>query len=282
MVSTNYSRMVTGIIVVNIRYNTSMNFFLNQNKVDLFWQFVISNFKMRYQNSVLGVLWVLIKPYATFTVMYFIWSKISDADVENFALFLLIGVVIYTFFNELILGGQNALLERAHVILKVNFPRQIAIMSALTSAFINLIINLLLVFVILFVTGNSFSLLYLPYLFFVVTTIWIFGVAIAFFSSVLTIRFRDLTNIFELGLFLLFWVTPIFYTLDDSRIEGWTTRIVSSNPLGVVINQVRASLGVYGEINFEIMIVYFISSVILAYLGWIYFNRAVQSIVEYY
>lgn len=255
----------------------------DQNKIDLFWQFVVTSFKLRYQNSALGFLWVLIKPYSTFLVMYFIWQKISRQDLDNYALFLLLGVVLYTFFNELVVGGQNSLLERSHVILKVNFPRQIAIISALTNALINLLINLVFVGIIIVLTSNiAPDLVGILYFAFVVLTLFIFTTGLAFFTSILTIRFRDLQDIFELGLFLLFWATPIFYALEGGFVGGTVGKLISINPLGIVINQARAGLDIYGEIDFPIILLFFVVSLLFSAIGWVYFSKNVKKIAEYY
>src|SRR5688500_13577780 len=95
-----------------------------RNNIDLLIQLVKTSFKMRYQNSVLGVLWVLIKPYLTFAVLYYIWSNLrAGGEIENFSLYLLSGIIFYTYISEMITLGELALFERANIILKVNFTR---------------------------------------------------------------------------------------------------------------------------------------------------------------
>lgn len=234
---------------------------------------------MRYQNSFLGILWVLIKPYATFLVMYLVWTRIIDNSIPNFAQYLLIGIVFYNFFNELILLGQNALLEKAHIILKVNFSRQVVILSSLITALINFLINLILVIIILIISDFTLRLDLFIYFLFVVLVTFLFGLGISLYSSVLTIRFRDLKNIFELGLFLLYWVTPIFYTLDSNFISDKFASIIGLNPLGIIIDQARFGMGVYGEFDTRILLV-FALSLTLVVSGWFYFRSQVRKIAE--
>ena len=258
------------------------NLFSKRHRIDLLIELVRTNFKMRYQNSVLGVLWVLIKPYATFIVMYIVWTKIVNQDIPNFQLYLLLGIIIFTYFNELILLGQTSLLDRAHIILKVNFPRQIVVLSTLISALINLGINLVFFLLILFLNHTPFSILGLIYFIFLVGILLIIGMGISFFTSVMTIRFRDLKNIFELGLFLLQWVTPVFYAVNSSIFEGGVTKLIAANPLGIIINQSRAAFNIYGEKDITLMVIYFLVSVVIFFLGWKYFNINVKRIAEYF
>lgn len=253
---------------------------LTRNNFDLLWQFTKTSFKMRYQNSILGILWVLIKPYITFLVLFFVFSSFRGDTLENYSMYLLIGIVFYTFFNELLVNGQMALLENAHIILKVNFPRQIVIASALINAMINLLINLVLILAILIIQKvkiNLGELIFLP----IILCIFILSsLGLSFFLSILTIKFRDLRYIVELGLFLLYWATPIFYVLDTDLLSSTTKELIALNPLGILINQTRASLGIYGEIDIAMLALFLVVSVVLALSGWIYFNFEIKSIAE--
>lgn len=257
-----------------------------QNTIDLTLELVRTSFKMRYQNSVLGFLWVLIKPYAMFLVMYIIFANAQRGSVENFGVYLLCGVVFISFTNEMLTQGQMSLLERAHVILKVNFSRQIAVMSSLISALINVFINLILIVLISLISSLNLNIVSVGVILLVVLIMFIWFLAISFFLSILTVRFRDLKNIIELGIFLLQYTTPIFYTLEDSFLPQKAKEIVALNPLGFLINQIRGSLGAYSGTYSQVDIVslglYLLIGLIFAYLGWIYFSRNVKSIAEHF
>ncbi len=253
-----------------------------RNWFDLLVELVKTNFKLRYNSSFLGILWVLIKPYLTFTVLYVIWSKLGANTLPHYQLYLLIGVIFYTYFNELIVFGQMSLLDRAGIILKVNFPRQIATISSLLSAVINLSINLILVLVIAAIQGVFPSPAGLLYMVFIILLIFIYALAIAFFTSIVTVRLRDLKNIIELAIFLLYWATPIFFVVNSSLADGITAKVLESNPLGILFNQVRAVFNVYGEVNLPLMGVYLVIGLVLVVFGWYYFNHKVKQIAEYF
>jgi ABC-2 type transport system permease protein len=250
------------------------------NKLDLLWQFTRASFKMRYQNSLLGVLWVLIKPYAIFTVLYFLWSQREGAEVEQYGIYLLIGIVLYTFFQEMILYGNMTLVDKAHIILKANFSRQIAIISSLFSALINLGINLVLVFVIMVFSNVNITLTGIAMLTLVTTIIFMFGTGLAMFTSIINVRFRDLKNIFELGLFLFYWVSAVVFVPD--KFSGTARVLMEYNPLGVLLNQARAGFGVYGRLDWNLMFIYLAVSLVLFALGWKYFAANIRKIAEYF
>lgn len=254
---------------------------IKQNQLDLLWQLIKTNFKMRYQNSLLGVLWVLIKPYSTFVVLYFLWSRLGQ-QIENYSLYLLIGIVFYTYFQELIVYGQIALLEKAHIILKVNFPRQIAIISSLFNAVITLGINMILIVIIMVSLRVPITVDGLIAFLLLVAIAFIAGLAISFFLSILTVRLRDLKNIVDLGLFLLYWATPVFYKLDPNLLGSTTTELIKASPVTIMLSQVRAAMHIDGTINWGIIVTYLIASLVFLAIGWWYFQVKVKQIAEYF
>lgn len=257
-----------------------------RNRVDLLYELIKTNFKMRYYNSILGVLWVLIRPYTIFLTMYVLWSNTSIARSEgigNYSLYLLTGIVFYTYANEVVIYGHSALLDKAGIILKVNFPRQVAVVAALSNAVINFFINLAFVFLIMFLTGGGiFNLQSIVGLLIVFSIMFLWGFGLALFASVISVRFRDLKNILELGMFLMLYASPIFYDPQSFFGETTVSRLIAANPLGVLINQARAALGVFGEINYGILIAYTIGGIIFAVVGSLYFDRAVKRVAEHF
>ncbi|MCA9386820.1 ABC transporter permease [Candidatus Dojkabacteria bacterium] len=255
----------------------------SKNSIDLLIELVKTSFKMRYQNSVLGFLWVLIKPYAMFLVMYLIFSNIIRSSVENYALYLLTGVIFITFINELLVLGQMSLLERAHIILKVSFPRYIAIVAALIGAVINLCINLILILFIVLMKGIEIDLIGIVHLILVITILFIWGVGMAFITSILTVRIRDLKNIIELGMFMMQYGTPIFYSLDDNLIPNSKIKLlIQYNPLTIMMNQLRAALNVYGQRDFLLLIIVLVLGLLFLFFSYMYFSKQVKKIAEFF
>ena len=106
---------------------------MKQNDIDLYKQLVKTIFKMRYKGSILGFLWVLLKPFFMFLILYVIFSATAGAagglTSRQYAVYLLSGLIIYTFFNEGFTWGMNSIMDRADLILKINFKRSIVFNS---------------------------------------------------------------------------------------------------------------------------------------------------------
>lgn len=264
----------------------------SQNYKDLLWELIKTNFKIRYNNSILGFVWVLIKPFAMFAILYTVWSALGR-NSENYQVRLLLGIILFTFVNEAIIFGMNGLLDKAHIILKVNFPREIAVMSSVAMAVINLSINLIVYLVFSLFNPVTPSLVGIGWGFVAifVSSILIYGVTL--FLSIMLIRLRDLQHIFELVFQLLFWGTPIFYTLgEEIPFEHTIGKVISLNPLGWLIETIRQGF-IYGEIatlriwiydisSLWVILLTFVVGIITVMLGRMYFRKEVKKVAEFF
>ncbi len=250
------------------------------SRKDLLVNFVRAEFKMRYQNSILGVFWVLIKPYATFLVLYYVRVNAAKSPIENYGLYLLIGIVFYGFISELITLGQLALLDKANIILKISFPKEIALLSSLINAVINLFINTILILILCINAKIQITILGILYFLLITVTVFVLGLGISFFTSIFTIRFRDLKNITELALFLFYWATPIFFIIEKDT--SGASNFMSINPVGILINQARAALNVYAHPQPGIILLYLFIGIIMCILGNAFFKINIKKIAEFF
>ena len=129
-------------------------------------ELVITEFKLRYQGSVLGYLWSLLKPLFLFVILYFVFVNFLKigSDIPNWPLALLFGIVLWNFFAEVTNNGLNAIVGRGDVIRKINFPKYVIVLSSSISALINLGLNLIVigVFMIFSDVNLSWSALLTP------------------------------------------------------------------------------------------------------------------------
>lgn len=220
-----------------------------ENLKDLLLELVKTDFKLRYNNSVLGFLWVLIKPFMMFTILYTVFSHFfgTGDGIENYPLYLLLGIIINQFFTEGTINGLYSLVNKSGIILKVNFPKQIAVVGSTVIAIINFIINLLIFGVFSLIFGTHLNLGSVLYFLFVILILYLFILTLAYFLSILYVKFRDLSHIWELALQVLFYLTPIIYPMDF--LKGTIYTIVALNPLTRIILSSREAL-IYGRIEF--------------------------------
>lgn len=261
------------------------------NEFDLLSQLVRTNFKLKYNDSILGFLWALLKPFLMFGMLYVIFSNVSrGATQQNYQLYLLIGIIMFAYFSESVTLGMNSLLDKAHIILKVNFNRRIAVYSNHLMAVINLLINLVILAIFTLFNDVHFTLGSLVYFFFLIAVLGITTLGLSFFTSVLFIRFKDLLHITEIALQLLFYASAIFFplTLVPERISILSIQdipareILELNPLFIIIRAARDAY-ILGEINYvaEIAII-FVIGLILLLLGQTYFKNRVKRVAEYF
>ena len=199
-------------------------------------ELVISEFKLRYQNSYLGYFWTLIKPLLLFGVIYLVFTFFMPSGVENYAIYLLLGVLIWNFFSEATLIGMNAFLTKRDLVTKIYFPRGALIVASTLSSLVTLLLNLLIFFVFLALSGVAPGI---EALFFVVYLIELYLIAtgLTFILASLYIHFRDLQHIWEIFLQIGFWLTPIIYPITVVPYEYHS--LIFMNPLARIIEYSR-------------------------------------------
>jgi len=197
-----------------------------------------SAFKLKYADSALGYVWSLAKPLALFSILYVVFGLlIRFSTFENFALYLLLGIVLYTFFADATATTMTSVVERGSLIRKLAFPLLIIPVSATVTAAITFAVNV--VAVVAFVAWNRIVpradwLLLFPLL----AEFYLFVLGISLILATLYVRFRDVGQIWELAVQLLFYITPVLYPLQ--LMPEWGQRIVLLNPLGQMIQDARA------------------------------------------
>ena len=119
-------------------------------------EMVRTDFKLRYQASVLGYIWSVMKPLFMFAILYIIFAKVLKLGTEpNYALSLLLAVVLWSFFAEATSGALKSIVGKGSLIRKINIPRYLIPIASVASAFVNLLLSLVVVFG--FVASLSFQ-----------------------------------------------------------------------------------------------------------------------------
>jgi ABC-2 type transport system permease protein len=200
---------------------------------------VVTDFKLRYQGSVLGYFWSLLRPLMMFAILYVVFTQVFRLgdNIPYYPVYLLLGVVMWSFFSEATVLGMNSIVSRGDLLRKVNIPRYSIVISTVLSAFVNLCLNLMVVAVFVLLAGVPLraSIVYLPLL---LLELLILSTAMAFLLSALFVKYRDISHIWEVILQGLFYATPIIYPL--SIVPEKLAKIISLNPLAQIIQQTRS------------------------------------------
>lgn len=248
-----------------------------RKNIDLLKTFVWTDFKLRYEGSVLGYFWTLVKPLLLFGVLYVVFSVFMRFPVEHYQLYLLLGIILWNFFTESTSIGMSSFIAKRSIITKVYFPRYILVLASTLTAFLTLLLNLVIFFIFVWVSPISF---HLSMLFFPVYLIELYFIAlgVTFFLSVLFVFFRDLLHIWEVLLQIGFWTVPIIYPI--SIIPEKYHRFIFFNPLARIITYSRALFIENSIPSFQLNAVLFLMTIFIFFIGFFVFRSRESSITE--
>lgn len=243
----------------------------------VFKELVKTDFKLRYQGSFLGVLWSVIKPLMLFAVMYAVFVrflKFSDGT-PTFAISLLCGTCLWSFFNEATSAGMQAIVSRGDLLRKVHFPSYIIVAATTTGSLISLGINLVVVVIFGFFSSAEYTwnVLLVPLN---LIQLYLLALGVALLLATLYVYFRDIAHIWDVILQAMFYGIPVIYPLSMvANTYPVISKIMLINPVAQVIMDVRHNLlsptdipNVWSWINTTwICFIPYVASVIIVVLG---------------
>lgn len=224
--------------IVNLIQKTQSKY---RYSIILLKQLVITDFKLRYKGSFLGYIWTLLRPLALFAVLYVVFVHFLrfGSDIPFFAVYLLLGIVLWNYFVEVTTNGLSAIVGKGDLFRKLSFPRYVVVVAGSFSALINLLINLVVIalFMILNHVPFTLNLLWMVPL---IIELFVFALAIAFILSAMYVRFRDINYIWELVLQAGFYATPILYPITMVLAVSTTfAKVMMLNPVAQIVQDAR-------------------------------------------
>ncbi len=230
----------------------------------------ISDFKLRYKNSILGFFWSLAEPLLILIVLYIIFSFFMRMNVENYQLFLLTGIISWNMLSRGTTMGLNSILGKPGFVNKVYFPREILVVSSNITALLMTLLEFVVlgIFMFIFAVVPTITVIYFP-LILLIQFILILGLSFGLAS--LNVYYRDIQYIWAVILQAGFFASPIIYPL--SIIPEKYIWIIKLNPMTQIIDMLRGSIiystmPIIQDIIFMIMI-----SFIILLIGYIIFLR---------
>lgn len=181
---------------------------------DLVANLLSKEIKVRFMGASLGFAWSLLNPLVVITVYLVVFTYVFKVGVPNFSLFLVTGVIHWTFFGNVVGQASELLVMNAGLIRKIRFPW---ILVVVTNLLVNLVLwlaTLLIFFLLLPLLGGHFSLAMLAYPFYLVLYL-AFTMGISLLLAVAYVEFRDTKHLVEVVMQVLFWATPIIYPLSQ-------------------------------------------------------------------
>jgi ABC-2 type transport system permease protein len=218
------------------------NVFSRRNRV-LLRELVVTDFKLRYQGSALGYAWSLLKPLFLFAIMYVVFGLLVKlGTIEHYAVYLLLGIVLWTFFSEATNQGMMSIISRGDLLRKISFPKYILVFSTTISALINLGLNMLIVGILMVFNGVEVTPAIALFPLYIIE-LYILALGLAFFLSAANVKYRDTSHIWEIIMQAAFYATPIIYPLaivvEKSEIAA---KFLLMNPVAQAIQDARYAL----------------------------------------
>ncbi len=205
---------------------------------------VLKDFRVRYRNMSLGIFWSVLNPLIMLGVLVIVFSYIHpQRQTRFFPVFLLLGLVPFNFCSMVISTSTACILDHAHIIKKVAFPRVIIPLAVVYSQIIHLVMQLavLFMFILLFRVPLHGTLVWLP-LIYLVELVFLLGAA--YLLSALNVFYRDVLYLVQSILTVMFWFTPIFYALPMVRtsLHPALYQVYLLNPLAGCIDASRRAV----------------------------------------
>lgn len=228
---------------------------------ELIRNLTVVDLKNRYQNTALGFFWSLLSPFLLAVVLYFVFSHLFGRE-ENFAINLLVGIMAWRFFAAGTSASVGAIVGKPSLVTKVYIPRQILVLSNVLANIISSLLEFIVLLPIIFVllghlpvTVLLFPLIHIIYFWF------IYGAGLLLSS--LFVYFRDINQIWEVLINVLFFCSPIIYPL--TIVPAYLMPYYLVNPITQFIIMYRDVM-VAGDLPSLFSIVVVIGFAVAAYL----------------
>lgn len=211
------------------------------NYRELLYFLALRDIKVRYTQTILGIAWVILQPViitVIFTAVFQNLGIVHELGVP-YPLFAFSGFVIWSFINSAVLNGSNSLISHSNLITKVYFPRLVIPLSAVAATLVDLLVGVAAIFGAMLIyeilpSWRSF-LIVVP-----MVPAMLLTLGTVIFCSALNVRYRDVKHILPLVLQILFFTSPIFYSM--SMVDPAKAWLWKFNPLTGILENFRAAL----------------------------------------
>ncbi|MBR2994463.1 ABC transporter permease [Candidatus Saccharibacteria bacterium] len=237
---------------------------LNRKNRILLKELTKTDFKLRYQGSVLGYLWALLRPLMMFAILYIVFAKLLrfGGDIPHYPVYLLCGTTMWSFFTECTSQGIQAIVNRGDLLRKISFPKYIVVVSATLTAVINMLINLVVIIIFALINGVTPTwswFLIIP----AILELYLLSLGIAFLLGSINVKYRDITSIWDVLTQALFYAVPIIYPVSMIATSSvLAAKVIILNPISQAIQDIR-----FGLITHETITTWnYLDHIILAFI----------------
>jgi lipopolysaccharide transport system permease protein len=256
---------------------------------ELLWNLTLRELRTKYRRSFLGWAWSMLNPLSQILIYGFVFGTLFNATapigvpsgLDNFALYLLCGLLPWNFFALITSLGLGAVSANAGLVRRVAFPREVLVFSNALHACVQFSIEMSLLLIVLALAGSQFW----PWLPLVIVTsllLALFSTGIALALSVLAVYFRDVSYLWLIVTQMWFFATPIVYppSLLEANAPAWVNNILKLNPMNGFVETYRRLLYDAGAPGWRTMVGLMVMSFTSLAIGWVIFHRMSRRLPE--
>ena len=199
----------------------------------LLFNLIGKDFKLKYRRSILGVLWSVLNPLLMNIVMVIVFTNIFDtrgAGIKNFSVYLIIGQLLFNFFNEATHSAMGSMLAAAPLIKKVYIPKYIFPLQKVSFALVNCVFSFIALIIVMVTTGATVNLWALTFLY-PLLTLYVFSLGVGLILATMAVFFRDIMHLWGVFTTALMYFSAIFYDPDLQMANIAVAKLINLNPL---------------------------------------------------
>ena len=231
----------------------------------------------KYKGSLLGVLWSFVNPLLMTLVYAIVFPFLLRNSQDHYTTFIVMAILPWNWFTTTISQGTNTILINGGIIKKVYFPRAILPISIVVSGLVNFLISCVIIAIFLICSGIGFSIniIYLPI---IIILQFMLQLGIILITSSIDVYVRDAEYIINFFISLLFYATPVLYSLD--MFPAKFKFFLQLNPMATLISSYRNIFYYQTAPNFTLLAYVFVLSAFILFIGIKIFNKLEKGFAE--
>ncbi len=253
------------------------SFLPENNRFERIWLLAMTDFKVRYNASMLGMFWAFVYPLVRILIYYVVFSFFFSKEIPNYGFYIFSGIILWMYFQESTKKGLNVIKSKRYLLENISFNKLDVYYASILTSQIGFFVNLFVLIVLLTLFGltPSWRIIYYPLF---ILNLMILSLGVSLILSTVKVYLKDITQLWDLVLLLMFWINPIFFA--KQKIFNMFPALLYANPLaGIIINS--RDVLMYGKEPDWFLVGYnFVYAFALLGVGLLLFNKFYYKAIE--
>ncbi len=253
------------------------SFFPESNRIERIWILAKTDFKLRYSTNALGMFWAFVFPLIRILIYYLVFSYVFAKDIPNYGFYIFSGIIIWMYFQEATKKGISVIRNKRYLFENIRFNKLDVYYSSVLTSLIGLFVNLFVFIVLLQIMQIplTWRLIYYPLF---ILNLCILALGISLILSTIHVYLKDISQVWDLVLLLMFWINPIFFA--KQKVFEMIPGLLYLNPIaGIIINS--RDVIMYGkEPDWFVAAYDFMYAGVVLLIGLVIFKRYFHKAIE--